>query len=104
MELTGGQQFNPELAVIGRSNLVQRVKVDLVIAQVEIARCPVLRLKFEGAVEDGGPFDLVLFGNVLNELDDPAAVLDRYLDGTDTDDEPVTISVTEEGGDDATEP
>jgi len=32
------------------------------------------------AVEDGGPFDLVLFGNVLNELDDPVAVLRRYLD------------------------
>jgi len=28
-----------------------------------------------------GSFDLVVFGNVLNELDDPAAVLDRYLDG-----------------------
>jgi SAM-dependent methyltransferase len=32
-------------------------------------------------VESGGPFDLVIFGNVLNELDDPAAVLTRYLDG-----------------------
>jgi len=32
-------------------------------------------------VETGGPFDLVLFSNVLNELDDPAAVLTRYLDG-----------------------
>ncbi|MDS0258894.1 class I SAM-dependent methyltransferase [Haloarcula sp. S1CR25-12] len=32
-------------------------------------------------VEKGGPFDLVLFSNVLNELDDPAAVLTRYLDG-----------------------
>ena len=27
-----------------------------------------------------GPFDLILFGNVLNELDDPVAVLRRYLD------------------------
>jgi len=32
-------------------------------------------------VEAGGPFDLVIFGNVLNELDEPAAVLARYLDG-----------------------
>ncbi|WP_262177944.1 small ribosomal subunit Rsm22 family protein [Haloarcula laminariae] len=35
----------------------------------------------DGAVESGGPFDLILFGNVLNELDDPAAVLERYLGG-----------------------
>ena len=34
----------------------------------------------DGQVEAGGPFDLVLFGNVLNELDEPAAVLRRYLD------------------------
>jgi len=34
-----------------------------------------------GAVEDGGPFDLVVFSNVLNELDEPAAVLERYLGG-----------------------
>ncbi|MDS0276473.1 class I SAM-dependent methyltransferase [Halomicroarcula sp. S1AR25-4] len=34
----------------------------------------------DAAVEDGGPFDLVLFGNVLNELDDPVAVVERYLD------------------------
>jgi SAM-dependent methyltransferase len=33
------------------------------------------------AVDSGGPFDLILFSNVLNELDDPAAVLERYLDG-----------------------
>ena len=33
-----------------------------------------------GEVESGGPFDLVLFSNVLNELDDPEAVLGRYLD------------------------
>ena len=35
----------------------------------------------DGAVEEGGPFDLVLFSNVLNELDDPDGVLERYLDG-----------------------
>ena len=35
----------------------------------------------EAAVDSGGPFDLVLFSNVLNELDDPEAVLRRYLDG-----------------------
>ena len=34
-----------------------------------------------GHVGADGPFDLVLFSNVLNELDDPAAVLRRYLDG-----------------------
>jgi len=28
---------------------------------------------------DGRPFDLVLFANVLNELDDPADVLERYF-------------------------
>ena len=32
-------------------------------------------------VEAGGPFDLVVFSNVLNELEEPAAVLERYLDG-----------------------
>ncbi|MBX0303359.1 small ribosomal subunit Rsm22 family protein [Haloarcula salinisoli] len=35
----------------------------------------------DSAVADGGPFDLILFSNVLNELDEPAAVLDRYLGG-----------------------
>jgi SAM-dependent methyltransferase len=35
----------------------------------------------DSAVDSGGPFDLVLFSNVLNELDEPAAVLRRYLDG-----------------------
>ena len=35
----------------------------------------------DGEVDSGGPFDLVVFGNVLNELDEPAAVLGRYLDG-----------------------
>ena len=35
----------------------------------------------DGAVDAGGPFDLILFGNVLSELDDPNAVLSRYLDG-----------------------
>jgi SAM-dependent methyltransferase len=35
----------------------------------------------DAEVEAGGPFDLVLFSNVLNELDEPAAVLTRYLDG-----------------------
>jgi len=34
----------------------------------------------EGEGEADGPFDLILFSNVLNELDDPAAVLRRYLD------------------------
>ena len=32
------------------------------------------------AFEPDEPFDLVLFANVLNELDDPAAVVERYLD------------------------
>ncbi|WP_435360435.1 small ribosomal subunit Rsm22 family protein [Haloarchaeobius sp. DFWS5] len=32
------------------------------------------------AFEPRGPYDLVLFGNVLNELDDPEAVLRKYLD------------------------
>jgi SAM-dependent methyltransferase len=35
----------------------------------------------DAAVEDGGPFDLILFSNVLNELAEPAAVLERYLGG-----------------------
>jgi hypothetical protein len=30
-----------------------------------------------------GPFDLLLFANVLSELEEPAAVLDRYLDALD---------------------
>ncbi len=30
--------------------------------------------------DPGEPFDLVLFGNVLSELDDPEAVVHRYLD------------------------
>ncbi|MDS0283273.1 small ribosomal subunit Rsm22 family protein [Haloarcula onubensis] len=34
----------------------------------------------DAEVDAGGPFDLVLFSNVLNELDEPAAVLKRYLD------------------------
>jgi SAM-dependent methyltransferase len=33
----------------------------------------------EDEVESGGPFNLVLFSNVLNELDDPETVLRRYL-------------------------
>jgi SAM-dependent methyltransferase len=32
------------------------------------------------AFEPGGRFDLVLFSNVLSELDDPTAVVGRYLD------------------------
>ena len=34
----------------------------------------------EGAAADAEGYDLVLFANVLNELDDPAAVVTRYLD------------------------
>ena len=34
-----------------------------------------------GEVAEGGPFDLIIFSNVLNELAESAAVLDRYLDG-----------------------
>jgi SAM-dependent methyltransferase len=30
--------------------------------------------------EPNGPYDLVLFANVLSELDDPTAVVERYLD------------------------
>jgi len=30
------------------------------------------------AIEAGGPFDLVVFANVLSELDDPVAVVERY--------------------------
>jgi SAM-dependent methyltransferase len=30
--------------------------------------------------ELGGPYDIVIFANVLSELDDPAAVVGRYLD------------------------
>jgi SAM-dependent methyltransferase len=33
----------------------------------------------EDAGGAGGPFDLVLFGNVLSELDDPAAVVERAM-------------------------
>jgi SAM-dependent methyltransferase len=32
------------------------------------------------AFEPDGPFDLILFGNVLSELDDPATVVKRYAD------------------------
>ncbi|WP_254271138.1 small ribosomal subunit Rsm22 family protein [Haloarcula marina] len=35
----------------------------------------------DGVVAGGGPFDLVLFSNVLNELGDPSAVVERYLGG-----------------------
>ena len=35
----------------------------------------------EGHVAADGPFDLVLFSNVLNELAEPVSVLARYLDG-----------------------
>jgi len=35
--------------------------------------------------DDGRPFDLVLFANVLNELDDPARTLERYFDAVGDD-------------------
>ncbi|TQQ79803.1 class I SAM-dependent methyltransferase [Halonotius terrestris] len=34
----------------------------------------------DGDTDDSGTFDLILFGNVLNELDDPESVLDTALD------------------------
>ena len=38
-----------------------------------------------GAVASGGEFDLVVFANVLSELDDPEAVAARYLDAVAAD-------------------
>jgi SAM-dependent methyltransferase len=43
-----------------------------------------------------GPYDLVLFGNVLSELDDPVAVADRYLDAVSDDGTLVALAPAEE--------
>jgi SAM-dependent methyltransferase len=44
-------------------------------------RATIHRERAESFGLDGEPFDLILFSNVLNELDEPASVLRRYLDG-----------------------
>ena len=43
-----------------------------------------------------GPYDVVLFGNVLSELDDPVAVVDRYLDALADDGTLLALAPAEE--------
>ena len=38
MELAGGQQLHPIGGIVGRSDLIQRFEIDLVVAEVEVAR------------------------------------------------------------------
>jgi len=46
--------------------------------------------------EPDGPYDVVLFGNVLSELEDPVATADRYLDAVAEDGTLVALAPAEE--------
>jgi SAM-dependent methyltransferase len=48
------------------------------------------------AYDPDDPYDLVLFGNVVSELEDPVAVADRYLDALADDGTLVALSPAEE--------
>ncbi len=55
-----------------------------------------VRRETADAYDPDGPYDVVLFGNVLSELDDPVAVADRYLDAVADDGTLVALSPAEE--------
>ena len=70
VQLPRRHDLDPELAVVGRVHLVQRVEVDLVVSQHELARRAVLRLQLERPVEIARP-----------DVESPVAVrdLDRVV-------------------------
>ncbi len=84
MELAGREKLDPIGAVVGRPDLVQRVEIERVVAQVELAGVPGLELQLERAVEVARPDvkGAVLVGD-LDRVVDGDAIGDPNRDDVD---------------------